>query len=104
MLSALSVFVDLPLASGVGRDVHSLGFGASLELHEHRNHRLHRPALMVVTLAMKTMIPLRAVGVISSIFQSAFALLAGITPMLIQHSVLLPMNAYRLYEQPQGEQ
>jgi len=56
-------------------------------------------ALMVVTLAMKTMIPLRAVGIISSIFQIAFALLAGITPMLIQHSVLLPMNAYRLYEQ-----
>jgi CRP-like cAMP-binding protein len=56
-------------------------------------------ALMVVTLAMKTMIPLRAVGVISSVFQISFALLAGITPMLIQHSVLLPMNAYRLYEQ-----
>jgi CRP/FNR family cyclic AMP-dependent transcriptional regulator len=56
-------------------------------------------ALMVVTLAMKTMIPLRAVGVISSVFQIAFALLSGITPMLIQHSVLLPMNAYRLYEQ-----
>ena len=30
--------------------------------------------LMVATLAMKTMIPLRAVGVISSIFQIAFAL------------------------------
>ena len=56
-------------------------------------------ALMVATLAMKTMIPLRAAGIISSIFQIAFALLAGITPMLIQHSVLLPMNAYRLYEQ-----
>jgi len=56
-------------------------------------------ALMVVALAMKTMIPLRAVGIISSIFQIAFALLAGITPMLIQHSVLLPMNSYRLYEQ-----
>jgi CRP/FNR family transcriptional regulator, cyclic AMP receptor protein len=56
-------------------------------------------ALMVVTLAMKTMIPLRAVGVISSIFQIAFALLAGITPMLIQHCALLPLNAYRLYEQ-----
>jgi CRP-like cAMP-binding protein len=56
-------------------------------------------ALMVVSLAMNTMIPLRAVGIISSIFQIAFALLAGITPMLIQHSVLLPMNAYRLYEQ-----
>jgi CRP/FNR family transcriptional regulator, cyclic AMP receptor protein len=56
-------------------------------------------ALMVATLAMKTMIPLRVVGIISSIFQIAFALLAGITPMLIQHSILLPMNAYRLYEQ-----
>lgn len=56
-------------------------------------------ALMVFTLAMRTMIPLRAVGIVSSIFQIAFALLAGITPMLIQHSVLLPMNAYRLYEQ-----
>ena len=54
---------------------------------------------MVVTLAMKTMIPLRAVGAISSIFQIAFALLAGITPMLIQHCALLPLNAYRLYEQ-----
>jgi CRP-like cAMP-binding protein len=56
-------------------------------------------ALMVATLAMKTMIPLRALGIISSIFQIAFALLAGITPMLIQHSILLPMNAYRLFEQ-----
>ena len=51
-------------------------------------------ARMVVTLAMKTMIPRRAVGVISSIFQVAVALLAGITPMLIQHSILLPMKAY----------
>jgi hypothetical protein len=32
-------------------------------------------ALMVVTLAMKTMIPLRAVFIIGSIFQIAFALL-----------------------------
>jgi CRP/FNR family transcriptional regulator, cyclic AMP receptor protein len=55
--------------------------------------------LMVVTLAMRTMIPLRVVGIVSSIFQIVFALLAGITPMLIQHSILLPMNAYRLYEQ-----
>ena len=52
-----------------------------------------------IHLALKTMIPLRAVGIMSSIFQIAFALLAGITPMLIWHSVLLPMNAYRLYEQ-----
>jgi CRP/FNR family transcriptional regulator, cyclic AMP receptor protein len=56
-------------------------------------------ALMVATLAMKAMIPLRMVGIASSIFQIAFAMSAGITPMLIQHCILLPMNAYRLFEQ-----
>jgi len=55
--------------------------------------------LMVVTLAMRTMIPLRVVGIASSIFQIAFAVSAGITPMLVQHGILLPMNAYRLYQQ-----
>jgi len=57
--------------------------------------------LMVVTLAMRTMIPLRVVGIVSSAFQIAFALLAGITPMLIQHGILLPMNAWRLHQQLQ---
>jgi len=56
-------------------------------------------ALMVATLAMKAMIPLRVVGIVSNVFQIAFALSVGITPMLIQHSILLPLNAYRLYEQ-----
>jgi CRP/FNR family transcriptional regulator, cyclic AMP receptor protein len=56
-------------------------------------------ALMVATLAMKAMIPLRLVGIASNIFQIAFALSVGITPMLIQHGILLPVNAYRLYEQ-----
>jgi CRP-like cAMP-binding protein len=55
--------------------------------------------LMVVSLTMRTMIPLRVVGIISSIFQIVFAVLAGITPMLVQHSILLPLNVYRLYEQ-----
>jgi CRP/FNR family transcriptional regulator, cyclic AMP receptor protein len=53
---------------------------------------------MVATLAMRAMIPLRVLGIASSIFQIAFAASAGITPMLIQHGILLPMNAYRLYE------
>ena len=56
-------------------------------------------ALMVATLAMKAMIPLRVVGIASNIFQIVFALSVGITPMLIQHGILLPVNAYRLYEQ-----
>ncbi len=56
-------------------------------------------ALMVATLAMKAMIPLRILGIASSVFQIAFAVSAGITPMLIQHGILLPLNAYRLHEQ-----
>jgi CRP-like cAMP-binding protein len=55
--------------------------------------------LMVLTLGMRTMIPLRIVGIASSMVQIAFALLAGILPMLVQHSILLPMNIYRLYQQ-----
>ena len=55
--------------------------------------------LTVVMLAMRTMIPLRVVGIASNIFQIAFGALAGVTPMWIQHGVLLPVNAYRLFEQ-----
>jgi hypothetical protein len=36
-------------------------------------------ALMVATLAMKSMIPLRILGIASSIFQISFAVSAGIT-------------------------
>jgi CRP/FNR family transcriptional regulator, cyclic AMP receptor protein len=55
--------------------------------------------LMVTTLTMRTMVPLRAIAIASSVFQIIFAVLAGITPMLVQHGILLPINAYRLYEQ-----
>jgi CRP/FNR family transcriptional regulator, cyclic AMP receptor protein len=55
--------------------------------------------LTVVTLAMRTMVPLRVVAIASNIFQISFGALAGVAPMLIQHSILLPLNAYRLYEQ-----
>ena len=55
--------------------------------------------LTVVMLAMRTMIPLRVVGIASNIFQIAFGVLAGVTPMWIQHGVLLPVNVYRLFEQ-----
>lgn len=55
--------------------------------------------LMVMTLAMRTMISLRVMGIASSMVQILFASLAGIWPMLIQHGILLPMNIYRLSEQ-----
>ena len=56
-------------------------------------------ALMVATLGMRTMIPLRVTGIASSIVQIIFATLAGITPMLLQHGILLPMHIYRLFQQ-----
>jgi CRP/FNR family transcriptional regulator, cyclic AMP receptor protein len=56
-------------------------------------------SLMVTTLTMRAMVPLRAIAIASSVFQIIFAVLAGITPMLVQHGILLPINAYRLYEQ-----
>jgi len=54
--------------------------------------------LMILTLAMKTMIPLRMVGMASNVCSMLYGLVAGIYPMLIQHSILLPLNVYRLYE------
>ena len=55
-------------------------------------------ALMILTLAMKTMVPLRMVGIASNCCSIIYGFLAGIHPMFIQHSILLPLNIWRLYE------
>jgi hypothetical protein len=55
-------------------------------------------ALMVAMLAMRTMIPLRLVGIANNVLSALYGLLAGVPPMLIQHSILLPINGYRLYQ------
>lgn len=55
-------------------------------------------ALMILTLAMKTMVPLRMVGIASNCCSIIYGFLAGIHPMFIQHSILLPLNIYRLWE------
>jgi hypothetical protein len=54
--------------------------------------------LGIVMLAMPTMIPLRITGIAHNVASIIFGLLSGIYPMVVQHSVLLPLNAYRLFE------
>jgi CRP/FNR family transcriptional regulator, cyclic AMP receptor protein len=54
--------------------------------------------LGVLMFAMQTMIPLRITGLAHNVGQIAFGLLAGVYPTVIQHTILLPLNSYRLFE------
>jgi len=54
--------------------------------------------LGVAMLMMRTMVPLRIAGIAHNIVSVVFGLLAGVYPTLVQHAVLLPLNAYRLRE------
>jgi cyclic nucleotide-binding protein len=55
-------------------------------------------ALMIAMLAMRTMIPLRAIGICNNILSALYGALAGVYPMLIQHAILLPINSWRLFQ------
>jgi hypothetical protein len=55
-------------------------------------------ALGVAMLAMRTMIPLRIAGIVHNIASIVFGWFSGVYPMLIQHTILLPLNAWRLQE------
>jgi CRP/FNR family transcriptional regulator, cyclic AMP receptor protein len=52
--------------------------------------------ITVLTFYMKTMIPLRVVGIASNITWIAYGALAGVYPPLVLHILLLPLNAIRL--------
>jgi len=52
----------------------------------------------VATYSMRTMVPLRIFAIISNAIFITYAGLAGVFPILILHSILLPLNAYRLRE------
>jgi CRP/FNR family cyclic AMP-dependent transcriptional regulator len=54
--------------------------------------------LVFVTFWMKTMIPLRALGIGSNIFFIAYGYLAAAYPPLVLHVLLMPLNALRLRE------
>ena len=54
--------------------------------------------LVLMTFCMSGMVPLRAVAIASNVAFLGYAALAGISPVLVLHALLLPMNIYRLVE------
>jgi CRP/FNR family cyclic AMP-dependent transcriptional regulator len=50
------------------------------------------------TYSMKTMIPLRAMGIASNVIMLVYASTEGLYPTLFLHGVLLPLNGVRLYQ------
>jgi hypothetical protein len=54
--------------------------------------------LVIATLSMRTMIPLRIVGLASNVAFVTYGLLFGSVPTVILHGILFPLNVYRLRE------
>ena len=55
-------------------------------------------ALVFATFYMKTITPLRAVAVASNVAFISYGYLGGMTPILILHAALLPLNLWRLQQ------
>ncbi|MBE0612873.1 MAG: cyclic nucleotide-binding domain-containing protein [Burkholderiales bacterium] len=55
-------------------------------------------ALVLATFYLKTMIPLRSVAIASNVAFIAYGTLAGLTPILVLHALLLPINILRLQQ------
>jgi multidrug resistance efflux pump len=47
---------------------------------------------------MKTMLPLRVVGILSNVAFLSFALIEHIVPVILLHGTLLPLNIFRLHQ------
>ncbi|MEL6435714.1 MAG: cyclic nucleotide-binding domain-containing protein [Pseudomonadota bacterium] len=58
-------------------------------------------ALVFLTFSMKTLMPLRVVAVASNIAFLFYGYLADLTPIVILHGLLLPLNLYRTWEHQQ---
>lgn len=54
--------------------------------------------LVLATFCMSGMVALRAVAIASNVAFIAYAALVCISPVLLLHALLLPMNAYRLLQ------
>jgi len=55
-------------------------------------------SLVLATFCAKEMVPLRALAIASNIAFVAYAFFAGLGPILLLHSLMLPMNILRLRE------
>jgi hypothetical protein len=54
--------------------------------------------LVVASSSMKTMTPLRALSMASNLALIGYSLAEGLLPILILHSILLPINSIRLFQ------
>lgn len=54
--------------------------------------------LTFTTFYMKTMLPLRVVGICSNVAFLAFAVIENIVPVILLHGTLLPLNIFRLHQ------
>src|SRR6476469_5392456 len=54
--------------------------------------------ITLATFYMKTLIPLRIVGIVSNFTWIAYGALAGVYPPLVLHVLLLPLNVIRLQQ------
>jgi hypothetical protein len=57
--------------------------------------------LVFITFGMRTMVPLRAIGIASNVFFIAYGYLTPAYPPLVLHIFLLPLNVWRLREMMQ---
>lgn len=53
---------------------------------------------VIASLSMRTMVPLRVVGIASNISFISYGLMIGSLPVVILHALLFPLNIYRLHE------
>ena len=54
--------------------------------------------LVVASSSMKTMIPLRALSIASNVVFISYGAVEGLLPLVILHSILLPINSIRLLQ------
>jgi hypothetical protein len=54
--------------------------------------------LVLVTFLAQSMTSLRAIAIASNVMFIAYALVAGLAPVLMLHALLLPLNAWRLWQ------
>jgi hypothetical protein len=54
--------------------------------------------LTLITYSMQRMIPLRIIAIFTNCAMIAYGLLEPVYPQLLVHSILLPLNAFRLHE------
>jgi CRP/FNR family transcriptional regulator, cyclic AMP receptor protein len=54
--------------------------------------------LTLATFAMQRMIPLRVIGIGANCAFISYGLLGPLYPVLVLHTILLPLNAFRLYQ------